>query len=179
MNINKCMIKLSWNDNWILIFICFMGRLLLEPSTSSSSSFIISYPNAKMDKRFFKNWVLHIPHCLRHPLWIVKSWSSFAPIFFSLIMSRASSCVRSAQSLLKVITSFWHIFLEIMNPMILGGHSRWLSQHLHSLLLHPLLQVVIWFERPLQSMTVWSLHSVSSHSTTVFSKSFSNLCSSL
>ena len=33
---------ISWNDNWILIFICFMGRLLLEPSTSSSSSFIIA-----------------------------------------------------------------------------------------------------------------------------------------
>ena len=32
---------ISWNDNWILIFIWFMGRLL-EPSTSSSSSFIIA-----------------------------------------------------------------------------------------------------------------------------------------
>ena len=26
---------ISWNDNWILIFICFVGRLLLEPSASS------------------------------------------------------------------------------------------------------------------------------------------------
>ena len=33
---------ISWNDNWILIFICFMGRLLLDPSTSSSSSLIIA-----------------------------------------------------------------------------------------------------------------------------------------
>ena len=33
---------ISWNDNWKLIFICFMGRLLLEPSASSSSSFIIA-----------------------------------------------------------------------------------------------------------------------------------------
>ena len=31
---------ISWNDNWILIFICFVGRLLL--SYSSSSSFIIA-----------------------------------------------------------------------------------------------------------------------------------------
>ena len=30
----------SWNDNWILIFICFVGRILLEPSASSSSSII-------------------------------------------------------------------------------------------------------------------------------------------
>ena len=95
---------------------------------------IISYPNDKMDKRFFKNWVLRIPHCLRDLLWIVRARSSVASIFFSLIMSRASSCVRSSQSLLKVITSFWHTFLKWMNPMILGGHSRWPSPLLHSLI---------------------------------------------
>ena len=35
---------ISWNDNWILIFICFMYRLLLSASSSSSfmtSSFLI------------------------------------------------------------------------------------------------------------------------------------------
>ena len=136
---------ISWNDNWILIFNCFMGRLLLEHSASSSSSFIISYPNDKMDKRFFKSWVLHISHRLRDLIWMVRDWSSVAPIFSSLIMSRASS---SSHSLLKVITSFWHTFLARMNPMILGGHSRWLSPLLHSPLLL-LLQVVLWFERPL------------------------------
>ena len=31
-----------WNDNWILIFICFMGILLLESSASSYSSFMIA-----------------------------------------------------------------------------------------------------------------------------------------
>ena len=31
---------ISWNDNWILIFIRFVGRLLLEPLASLSSSFI-------------------------------------------------------------------------------------------------------------------------------------------
>ena len=33
---------ISWNYNWTLIFICFMGRILIEPSASSSSSFITS-----------------------------------------------------------------------------------------------------------------------------------------
>ena len=136
---------ISWNDNWVLIFICFMGRLLLEPSASSSYSFIISYPNDEMDKRFFKSWVLRIHHRLRDLLWMVRAWSSVYPIFSSLIMSRDSS---SSQSLLKVITSFWHTFLEWMNPMIMGVHSRWLSPLLHSPLLLLPLQVVLWFERP-------------------------------
>ena len=145
-----------WNDNWILIFICFVGRLLLEPSTSSSSLFIISYPNTKMDKSFFKSWVLRILHRLRDLLWIVRSWSSFVPIFSSL-MSRASS---SSQSLLKVITSFWNTFLEWMNSMILGDHSRWLSPLLHSSLLLLPLQVVLWFERSLwlHGLCILDLH---------------------
>ena len=131
---------ISWKDNWILIFICFMGRLLLEPSASPSSLFIISYPNAKMDKWFFKSWVLCISHHLRDLLWMVRAWTSVAPIFSSLIMSRDSS---SSQSLLKVITSLLHTFLVWMNPMILGGHSRFLSPLLHSPLLLLLLQVVL------------------------------------
>ena len=81
-----------------------------------------------MDKRFFKNWVLHIPQCLRDLLWIVRVWSSVAPIFSSLIVSRDYSCVHSSQSLLKVITSFWHTFLEWMNPWywdaIQGGYNN-------------------------------------------------------
>ena len=137
---------ISWNGNWILIFICFGGRILLDPSDSSSSSFIISYPNDKMDKRFFKNWVLHVPHHLRDLLSMVRDWSSVAPIFSSLIMSWSSS---SSHSMLKIITSFWHTFLEWMNPMIMGGHSRWLSLLLHSPLFLLLLQVDLWFERPL------------------------------
>ena len=35
-----------------------------------------------MNKRFFKNWVFHIPHRLRDLLWMVRAWSSIAPIFF-------------------------------------------------------------------------------------------------
>ena len=70
---------ISWNDNWILIYICFMGRLLLEHSTSSyssfmSSSFLIQMLN--MDKRFLKSWVLCIPYCLRDLLWMLRAWSS-------------------------------------------------------------------------------------------------------
>ena len=134
---------ISWNDNWILIFICFVGRLLLEPLGSSSSSFIIYYTNAKMDNSFFKSWFLH---CLRYLLWMVRDWSSVAPIFSSLLMSRD---YYSSQSLLKVITSLWHTFIKWMNPMILGDHSRWLSPLLHSPLLLLLLQVILLFERPL------------------------------
>ena len=140
---------ISWNDNWILIFICFMGRLLLDPSTSSSSWFMTSSFLIQALK-FLKNRVLHIPHRLRDLLSTVRACSSIAPIFSSLIMSRAYfSCVHSSQSLLKLITPFRHTFLEWMNPMILGGHSRWLSQLLHSPLLLLSLQVVLWFEKPL------------------------------
>ena len=35
-----------------------------------------------MNKRLFKNWVFHIPHHLRDLLWMVRAWSSIAPIFF-------------------------------------------------------------------------------------------------
>ena len=96
-------------------FICFMGRQLHDPSASSSSSFMTSsflIQILKMDKRLFKNWVLHIPHRLRDLLSMVRAWSSVAPIFSSLNMSQASS---SSQSLLKVITSFWHTFLAWMD----------------------------------------------------------------
>ena len=75
---------ISWNDNWILIFYLFHGY---TPSWSFCfiiffiHDIIISYPNAKMYKRFFKNWVLHIPHRLRDLLWIMRARSLVAPIF--------------------------------------------------------------------------------------------------
>ena len=111
---------ISWNNNWILIFICLVGRLL-EPS----ASYLLIHLSI-LDKRFFNSCVLNIPHRLRDLLWIVRAWSSVAPIFSSLIMSLASSCVHTSQSLLKVITSFWNTLLEWMNPMIMGGHSKYL-----------------------------------------------------
>ena len=134
----------GWTPSWAFCFIIFFIH-----------DINISYPNAEMDNRFFKNWVLHIPHCLRDILWMVRAWSSIAPIFSSLIMSRASS---SSYSLLKVITSLSHTFLAWMNPMILGGHSRQLSQLLHSPLLLLPLQVVLWFERWLYGLCILDLH---------------------
>ena len=107
---------------------------------------IVSYPNAKVDKIFFKSSDLHIPHHLRDLLWMVRAWSSVSPTFSS---RASSSCEFSSQSLLKAITFFWHTFLEWMNPMILGGHSRWLSSLLQSSLFLLPLQVVLWFERRL------------------------------
>ena len=116
-----------------------------------------------MDKRFVNNWVLHIPRHLRNLLWMVIAWSSICShLSSSLLMRRASS---SSQIQLKVITFFWHTFLAWMNPMIMGGHPRWLSPLLHSLLLLLLLQDV--------------MHSGSSHSSTVFSNPSSELCSYL
>ena len=148
LNIIKCITKqyhemtieywslfVSWYaPSWVFSFIVFFIH-----------NSIVSYPNARMDKNFFKSWVLHIPHCLRDLLWMVRAWSSIAPIFSSLIMSQASS---SSWSFLKVITSFWHTFLTWMNPTILGGHSRWPSLLLHSSLLLLLLQVVLDLRDP-------------------------------
>ena len=108
----------------------WQGDSQLEPSASSSSSFIIAL--------FLIQMLRWIRGSSRVELFILLiAWGIFfgwweldLPVFFSLIMSRASSYVCSSQ-LLKVITSFWHTFLEWMNPMILGGHSRWLSQLMH------------------------------------------------
>ena len=102
-----------------------------------------------MDKKFFKRWVLHIPHRLRDLLWMVRAWSLVAPTFS---YRASSSCEFSSQSLLKLITCFWNTFLSWMNLMILGGHLRWPSPFLHS---------------------------GSSHSSTSFSRSYSDFCSSL
>ena len=66
----------SWAFNFIVFFI---------------HDRIVSYPNAEVDKRFFKSWVLHIPHCLRDLLWMVRAGSSNAPVLSSLLMGRASS----------------------------------------------------------------------------------------
>ena len=137
----------------ILIFICFVGKLLLDPSISSSSSFMTSsflIQALKIDKRLFKNWVLHISSSLEESYLDCESLIfCCSHLLFSYYESSFFSCVHCSQSLLKVITSFKDTFLEWMNPMILGGHSRWLSPLLHSPLLLLLLQVVLWFERPL------------------------------
>ena len=141
-----------WNDNWILIFICFVGRLLLEPSSLSSSSFIIASFLIQMIRwiRFssrFESFVFLITCGIFFGWWELDL--QFLPSSFLLLwVEHLLMCVLLGV-FLKVITSFLHTFLEWMNHMILGGHSRWLSQLLHSPLLLLPLQVVLWFERPL------------------------------
>jgi len=122
-----------WNDNWILIFICFMGIFLLESSASSSSS-----------ASFLIQMLRWIRSSSRVEIFIfLIDWGIFFGRWELDLQRRASS---SSQSLLKVITSFWNTFLKWMNSMILGGHSRWPSPLLHSSLLLSPLEVVLWFE---------------------------------
>ena len=134
-----------------------MGRLLLDHSASSSSS-----SSSSMKSSFLIQMIRWIRGSSRIEFFIflIVWWIFFE--WWELDLQRASS---SSESQLKVITSFWHTFLAWMNPMILGGHSRWLSPLLHSPLLLLLLQDV--------------LHSGSSHSSTIFSKRSSELSSYL
>ena len=134
---------MKWKLN--TIFICFMGRILLDPSTSSSSSFLTSSFLIQMLIWIRGFWrvessVFLITWGIFFGLWELDL--QLLPSSPSLTLSWASSYVHSSKSPLKVITSFWHTFLKWMNPMILEGHSRWLSQLLHSPLLLLLLQVV-------------------------------------
>ena len=63
-----------------------------------------------MDKTFFKNWVLNIPHRLRDLLWIVRAWSSIAPIFFFSSYYSAFWIFTFFNCFLKAI--FWFKFLS-------------------------------------------------------------------
>ena len=113
MTIEYLSLFVSWVYSLNFIFIIF----LIHNS-------IASYPNAKIDKRFFKNWVLHIPHRLRDLPWIMRAWYSVASLL--LLWVELLLVCALPKVLQKVINSFWHTFLEWMNPIILGGHSRWL-----------------------------------------------------
>ena len=77
-----------------------LGRLL-EPSTSSSSSFIISYPNAKLDKIFFKSWVLRIPHCLRD----LSGFMSYKLIYTMVYMIDGGSPIRCCIEM-SIVTTY-------------------------------------------------------------------------
>ena len=89
---------ISWNDNWILIFICFEGRLLFEPSASSSSSFIVTSFLIQMLRWIRSSSRVEFFIFLRDLLWMMRAWSSVSSISPSLLMNRASS---SSWSLLK------------------------------------------------------------------------------
>ena len=141
-----------------LSFICFMGRIHLDHSALSSSSFMKSSFLIQMIR-----WIRGSPR--------IEFFSYSSSLEGSSL--NGESLIFNCSHLLplfllvelKVITYFWHTFFSWMNPMIMGGHSRWLSPLLHSLLL--LL--------PLQDV----MHSGSSHSSTVFSNPSSELCSYL
>ena len=86
MTIEYLSLFVSWVESFLILQ---LHRLLHS---------IVSYASDKVDKRFFKSWVLHIPHCLRDLLWMMRAWSSVSSIFPSLLMNLASS---SSWSLLK------------------------------------------------------------------------------
>ena len=90
---------ISLNHNWILIFICFVGRLLLEPSTSSSSSFIIELFLIQMLRWIrFSSRVEFFVFLIAWGIFF-GWWDLDLPIFFSLTMSWTSSCVCSSWGL--------------------------------------------------------------------------------
>ena len=145
---------ISWNDNWRLIYIYFVGRLLLEPSTSSSSSFLIALFLIQMlgwirGSSRVESFVFLIVWGIFFGWWELDGESLILPSSFLLLWVENLLMCALPGVFLKVITSFWHTFLEWMNPMILWGHSRWLSPLLDSPLLLLPLQFVIWFERTL------------------------------
>ena len=57
---------------YLSLFVSWVDSLSLQLHPLLHNS-IVSYPNAEMDKRFFKSGVLHIPHCLRDLLWMMRA----------------------------------------------------------------------------------------------------------
>ena len=114
---------MKWKLNTYLLFVSWVDSILiilLYHILHSWNHHFLS--NDKMNKRFFKNWVFHIPHRLRDLLLNGES----------LIFNCSHLLLLFLLVELKVITYFWHTFFTWMNPMILGGHSRWLSPLLHT-----------------------------------------------
>ena len=107
---------------------------------------------------------------------VVRAWSSF-PIFSSQATIQDFSCEHSSHSLLNVIN-----FLLAQIPWIKESHD--LGRPFNVVITTSPFSTssptasscsLIW-ETLVKSMTIWSLHSGSSHSSTVFSKSSSDLC---
>ena len=72
--------------SWVDSFLSLQLHHLIHNS-------IVSYPNAKVDKKFFKSWVLHIPHCLRDLLFNCSHllFSSYESSFFFFSKSTESN----------------------------------------------------------------------------------------
>ena len=105
---------ISWNDNWILIF--YVGRLHLDHSALSSSSFMESSFLIQMTRIEF--FIFLIAWGIFFEWWELDL--QLLPSSSSLLMSWAE------------INYFLLAYILCMNPMILGGHSRWPSSLLHS-----------------------------------------------
>ena len=151
---------ISWNDNWILIFICFVG-ILLESSASSTSSFMIA--------SFLIRMLRWIRCSSRVDIFIfLIDWGIFFGRWELDLQRRASS---SSQSRLKVIIPSGTLFL---NEWILWSWEAIQGGH-HHFCIHRFFFPCFWEIL----MTAWSLHSRSSHSSASFLRSYSDLCSSL
>ena len=83
---------LSWNDNWILIFICFVGRLLLDPSASSSSWLMVASFLIQMI------WRIRSSSRVEFFIFLIAWGIFFGWWYLHLLMGKASS---SSWSLLK------------------------------------------------------------------------------
>ena len=70
---------MQWQLNTYLLFVSWVESFLILLLHHLLHSW---HHHDNMDKRFFKNWVLHIPCHLRDLLWMVRAWYSIAPIFF-------------------------------------------------------------------------------------------------
>ena len=107
-----------------LSFICFMGRLHLDHSALSSYSFMKSSFLIQMIR-----WIEVLQE-------LSSSYSSSLEGSYlngeSLIFNCSHLLLLFLWVELKAITSFWNTLFAWMNPMILGGHSRWLSPLLHT-----------------------------------------------
>ena len=139
----------SWVFNFIIFFI---------------HDSIVYYPNAEVDKQFFKSWDLHIPHWLRDLLWKMRAWSSETSFFFF------PKSTESNYFLLEHI-SWMNEFHDPGNPFKVAITTSAFFTSSFPAWSCPLIWEIL--------MTAWSLHSGFSYSLVDFLRSYSDLCSSL
>ena len=151
ISLNTYLLFVSWVDSFLIILL--------------HHEIIISYPNDKMDKGFFRNWVLHIPRHLRDLLWMERAWYSIAPIFFFLELAESNHFLLAHIPHMNESHDHGRPFKVVITISALSTSSSTASSC--SLIWDTLVN------------TVWSLHSGSSHSLTGSSKSSSDLWSFL
>ena len=156
-------------------FIRFVGRLLLEPSASAYSSFMTSSFLIQMLRWIrgssrFEPFIF--PHRLRDILWMVRAWSSH--LLFSYYESIFFLCVLFPES--TEINHFLLAHIPHMNESHDPGRPFKVAITTFAFSTSSSTTTscsLVW------EMAVWSLHSGSSHSSTGFLSSYSDLCSSL